>query len=244
MNNELYNAYVGVQDFTLRHAAFLILGVEKVTKGNRMRVNAIYGQLKNDAKEGLLPVDLAGTYQRTSWLVDMGRRTEFKVDWPSSKVTRDDLMSWCLERGLAPEFLFGTVDTDIIETVPQFGERVLLHDDAGVSEQIPKKAAYKKPTMQAMAFAEFLAHVVKNGGYTPENLPFNAVTLIAVFNKDVVKKYHVTVKDVPGFVSRNRTLFCEKLGVTDIAFAKNTQNRDIMDEIKNLLEKNPFKPKS
>ena len=99
----------------------------------------------------------------------------------------------------------------------------------------------RKSTMQAMAFAEFLAHVVTHGGYIPEQLPFNAVTLVDVFNNTVDQKYHVTVSDVPGFVHRNRPLLCGKVGSTHIAFSKDTQTRDIMVEIKILLRINPFK---
>lgn len=98
----------------------------------------------------------------------------------------------------------------------------------------------RKSTMQAMAFAEFLAHVVTHGGYIPEQLPFNAVTLVDVFNNTVDQKYHVTVSDVPGFVHRNRPLLCGKVGSTYIAFSKDTQTRDIMVEIKILIGKYPF----
>ncbi|MBF0462574.1 MAG: hypothetical protein HQL87_14420 [Magnetococcales bacterium] len=108
----------------------------------------------------------------------------------------------------------------------------------------PANKPTKPPTMQAMAFAQFLAHVVNHGKYTPENLPFNAVTLVDVYNDTVAKKYHVTVKDVIGFVHRNRPLLCEKVGVTHIAFSKNTQNSDIATEIKNLIQEHHFTPTS
>ncbi|MEO5334965.1 MAG: hypothetical protein H7839_23370 [Magnetococcus sp. YQC-5] len=105
----------------------------------------------------------------------------------------------------------------------------------------PANKPTKKGTLHARVFAEFLAHVVEHGGYTPEQLPFNSVTLIDVFNSTVDNKYHVIIEDKLGFVHRNRPLFREKLGGKDFTFSKNTQNSDIMDKIKKILADHPFK---
>ncbi|MBF0613458.1 MAG: hypothetical protein HQL55_20290, partial [Magnetococcales bacterium] len=112
MSHKFYDIYKHIDVFTFRKAACLLAGVEK-TSDNEEFVNALFVQLKHDATNGDLPftqkiVDRDDPKADMAALVDDPQRRNVlrlvHLIWDESKVTRKNLISWCKEKQIEPDF--------------------------------------------------------------------------------------------------------------------------------------------
>ncbi|MBF0146278.1 MAG: hypothetical protein HQL84_09620 [Magnetococcales bacterium] len=118
-----------------------------------------------------------------------------------------------------------------------------ITDQGGTAHAEPSPAPDpRQPSKRDLAFARFIKHIIDHGKFNPTQPPFTGTEAVTMFNLIIETDWpngKIEVSATRQFISRQKRLLCQTLGVTELTFSKNTQG-DGHDAIKKVLKKNPF----